>query len=396
MAADPEDQQSPAAPAIPSWQRDAATAASAGGDDGASASDSDSGQTPTDAQQPEDQLQVARRFLEAEEVKTASRDKKAEFLKSKGIEDGDIQKLLGEPTTSQQVGAPTPDYTLMAAYADTLLFQKHDENSSAVPDAQHAQQEATQTPSSLSPSAGDRPPVVTYPEFLTKPQRPPPLVTTNGLFNTLYAFAGLSTLLYGTSKYVVGPMVESLTDARADLYDTSSKKLDALVAKLEKTVSVIPPPKTAAGAVSATADEDADASDAEDPTEMFHRDIGTQTTSLPASPLASAKAKDGEGEPLSARQAERLTTLAKTLSGIKDQFRTQSEDMDEIRTLLDVFRDDLDGMTYGGQTQFVGGYDMYGTAKKSEPEDEIRKVRDNIRRVKGVLLSTRNFPGSTR
>ncbi|PWI66689.1 hypothetical protein PCL_04827 [Purpureocillium lilacinum] len=375
MAADPEDQQSPAAPAIPSWQRDAATAASAGGDDGASASDSDSGQTPTDAQQPEDQLQVARRFLEAEEVKTASRDKKAEFLKSKGIEDGDIQKLLGEPTTSQQ---------------------KHDENSSAVPDAQHAQQEATQTPSSPSPSAGDRPPVVTYPEFLTKPQRPPPLVTTNGLFNTLYAFAGLSTLLYGTSKYVVGPMVESLTDARADLYDTSSKKLDALVAKLEKTVSVIPPPKTAAGAVSATADEDADASDAEDPTEMFHRDIGTQTTSLPASPLASAKAKDGEGEPLSARQAERLTTLAKTLSGIKDQFRTQSEDMDEIRTLLDVFRDDLDGMTYGGQTQFVGGYDMYGTAKKSEPEDEIRKVRDNIRRVKGVLLSTRNFPGSTR
>ncbi|GJN68313.1 hypothetical protein PLIIFM63780_001505 [Purpureocillium lilacinum] len=375
MAADPEDQQSPAAPAIPSWQRDAATAASAGGDDGASASDSDSGQTPTDAQQPEDQLQVARRFLEAEEVKTASRDKKAEFLKSKGIEDGDIQKLLGEPTTSQQ---------------------KHDENNSAVPDAQHAQQEATQTPSSLSPSAGDRPPVVTYPEFLTKPQRPPPLVTTNGLFNTLYAFAGLSTLLYGTSKYVVGPMVESLTDARADLYDTSSKKLDALVAKLEKTVSVIPPPKTAAGAVSAAADEDADASDAEDPTEMFHRDIGTQTTSLPASPLASAKAKDGEGEPLSARQAERLTTLAKTLSGIKDQFRTQSEDMDEIRTLLDVFRDDLDGMTYGGQTQFVGGYDMYGTAKKSEPEDEIRKVRDNIRRVKGVLLSTRNFPGSTR
>ncbi len=122
MAADPEDQQSPAAPAIPSWQRDAATAASAGGDDGASASDSDSGQTPTDAQQPEDQLQVARRFLEAEEVKTASRDKKAEFLKSKGIEDGDIQKLLGEPTTSQQVGAPTLDYTLMAAYADTLLF----------------------------------------------------------------------------------------------------------------------------------------------------------------------------------------------------------------------------------------------------------------------------------
>ncbi|UNI16189.1 hypothetical protein JDV02_002650 [Purpureocillium takamizusanense] len=381
--ADPEDQQQQSPPAIPSWQRDRDSAAAADADATGGGSDSHhQNQAPsTNARPDEDQLQVARRFLEADEVKTASRDTKAEFLKSKGIGDGDIRKLLGEPTSSED----------------------RDEDSGASPDTQHTQQEATQTPSSSSlllPSAGDRPPVVTYPEFLTKPQRPPPLVTTGGLLNTLYAFAGLSTLLYGTSKYVVAPMVESLTDARTDLYDTSSRKLDALVAKLEKTVSVIPPPKTqaAGGAVSAAADDDADASDAEDPTEMFHRDIGTQTTSLPANPLASAKAKDGQGveEPPSARQAERLTTLAKTLSGIKDQFRTQSEDMDEIRTLLDVFRDDLDGMTYGGQTQFVGGYDMYGTAKKSEPEDEIRKVRDNIRRVKGVLLSTRNFPASTR
>ncbi|KAJ6440813.1 sphinganine-1-phosphate aldolase BST1 [Purpureocillium lavendulum] len=371
--ADPEDQHSPA-PAIPSWQRDGAgTSNTSGSSDG-----DDDGRAPPSDAQPEDQLQVARRFLEADEVKTASRDKKVEFLKSKGVEDGDIQKLLGESPSSQD---------------------RDSDSSTAALGSEHTQQETTQTPPSLLPAAGDRPPIVTYPEFLTKPQRPPPLVTTGGLLNTLYTFAGLSTLLYGTSKYVVSPMVENLTDARADLYETSSKKLDALVAKLEKTVSVIPPPKSAADASPGpTDDEEGDASDAEDPTEMFHRDVGTQTTPLPASPGASAKAKakESEAEPTPTRQADRLKTLAKTLSGIKDQFRTQSEDMDEIRTLLDVFRDDLDGMTYGSPTQFVGGYDMYGAAKKSEPEDEIRKVRDNIRRVKGVLLSTRNFPGSTR
>ncbi|POR37787.1 Uncharacterized protein TPAR_02012 [Tolypocladium paradoxum] len=334
----------------------------------------------TTGAQPPDQLELARRFLDDDEVKTASRDKKVEFLKTKGVEDGDIQKLLGD---SETVPGP-PEVRL----APTL--KKHDEKPNT--DETPTQQEATHA-STLPATGSDRPPIVTYPEFLARPQRPPPLVTTNGLLTTLYGFAGLSTLLYGTSRFVIGPMVESLTDARSDLYGTSSKKLDALVAKLEKTVSEIPP---GVKAQPATVD---DASDAEDPTEMFHRDIGTQT-SLPATPDAAAPsskaAAAAAAESESKRQADRLSTLTKTLSGLKDQFRTQSEDMDDIRTLLDVFRDDLDGMTYGGQTQFVGGYDVYGGAKKTEPEDEIRKVRDNIRRVKGVLLSTRSFPASTR
>lgn len=43
-----------------------------------------------------DQLDVARRFLDDDEVKSAPREKKVAFLKAKGIEDGDIEKLLGE------------------------------------------------------------------------------------------------------------------------------------------------------------------------------------------------------------------------------------------------------------------------------------------------------------
>ena len=82
------DQDKPAS-GIPEWQR--------GADDVAPSNAAD--------KPAEDQLQVARRFLEDDEVKGASREKKVDFLKTKGIGDGDIEKLLGE-TTSQD---PVPD-----------------------------------------------------------------------------------------------------------------------------------------------------------------------------------------------------------------------------------------------------------------------------------------------
>jgi hypothetical protein len=184
-------------------------------------------------------------------------------------------------------------------------------------------------------------------------------------------------------------MVENLTDARVELHDTASTKLDNLVTKLEQTVSVIPPSRKPTDGASVT---DA-ADDIDDPAEMFHRDVGTQT-SLPPSPFPPV-AKDPTASP-SQHQVDRLTTLAKSLSALKDDYRTQSEDLEDVKTLIDVFRDDLDALTYGSQTDFVGGYDVYNRQRRTEPEDEIKKVRDNIRRVKGVLLSTRNFPTSTR
>lgn len=228
---------------------------------------------------------------------------------------------------------------------------------------------------------------MTYPEFLVKHPRPAPLVTTSRLLNTLYSFAGLSTLIFGVSKYIVAPMVENLTEARSDLQSTASHKLHALVAKLEKTVSEVP----ASGPRPLVPD---DVSDAEDPFEMFHRDVGTQT-SLPGSPAASAPLRS-DLKSQTEHQADGLFEAKRSLSGLKDQLRAQSEDFEDVRTLLDVFRDSLDNMTYSTPTQFVGGYDIYDTTKRAEPHDEIRKVRDNIRLIKGILLSTRSFPASTR
>ncbi|KAG5980044.1 hypothetical protein E4U55_004447 [Claviceps digitariae] len=346
----------------PSWQHDAAQ------------SGAEQDQPNQQDSQP-NQLEIARRFLQEAHIKASSREKKVEFLKSKGLQASDIEKLLG-----QEAEQPTS--------AAAAASSQHPPSSAQPPPQPQPQQV----------SVNDRPPIVTYPEFLVKPERPPPLVTKNGIISTLYAFAGLSTILYGTSKYLIGPMVDDLTDARTELHQVAARKLDTLLAQLEKTVSVIP---SAAAATVAAQTAPHDGSDDEDPTEMFHRDVGTQTALLINSDAALSPAvrpDEKDQETPSDRQADRLTSLNKTLSVLKDQFRAQSEGLEDIKTLLDVFHNDLYGMTYGRETDdFVSSvYDKYGSSRKKEPEDEIRKVRDNIRRFKGLLLSTRYFPASTR
>lgn len=351
--------------AIPAWQRDQPDAASdtpqSHDDTGVASQQSDAPANHASS----DDLEVARRFLDDEEVKSAPREKKVEFLQAKGIKDEDIAKLLGESPTS------------------TLSTAEHESEPSS----------SVSPRATALPTTADRPPIVTYPEFLTKPTRQPPLVTTAALLTTASTLAGFAALVHGTSRYLLTPMLESQTSARLDFHATTASRLDSIVSRLESTVSTVPPKKP-----SATTDVD---SEADDPTELFHRDVGTQTANLDerTSPLAAPK-------PLSpsSLQTDTLNSLTRTLSSIKDGIRTQSENLEDVKTLVDVFRDDLDAMVYGGNGS--GPYDFssgggavsfgFGSsAKKNEPDDEIKKVKDSVRRVKGALLSTRSFPAST-
>ncbi|KAH7311729.1 hypothetical protein B0I35DRAFT_481669 [Stachybotrys elegans] len=347
---DPEDKPSP--PEIPAWQREQGESTEASLPSSSSSSSSSDGDVD---------VETARRFLDHEDVRGVPRQKKIDFLLSKGISESQAQSLVDEVEPSE----------------------KEDVEPADKPEAAPAIAEHQQTP---EPDATltDRPPIVTYPEFLSKPQSTPPLVTTSRLLGVLNAFAAVSAAIYGTSKFVVTPMVESLTEAREDLHDTTARKLDALVAKLEQTVSEIPPRKQN------QADAAPEASADEDPAEMFHRDIGTQTSVTPPPKIGGLNFKS-ESE----RQINRILTLTTSVRQLKDGCRMQSEDAQEIKTTLDVFRDELDALAYSRHSEFVGGYDMFYNRNRKEPEDEIRKVRDNIRRVKGVLLSARSFPSST-
>ncbi|KAL2261202.1 hypothetical protein VTK26DRAFT_4584 [Humicola hyalothermophila] len=330
---------------------------------------------PEQSTSPAATLDQARKFLQDAQVQGTTRERKAEFLKSKGLSESDIEGLLNEITHDGQPQAST-----------------------------QSKEETIGPPINIKKE--DRPPIVTYPEFLTKPVWPPPLVTVNGFLNTLYAFGGLSTLVYGASKYVVEPMVNNLTEARVSLHDTANQDLAKLVSKLEATVSEIPPTITKPRPHGSTYGDNHSESDAasqyDDPTELFHRDVGVQT-SRPSTPHTTTTAQPPRpssaqqpAETPTAHQTRRLTSLVASLRQVNDGLVAQTESYGDVKTVLDRLGEDLDKLGSAAHaTDFVGGggFSLYGASGRNEPDDEIRRAKENVRRVKGVLLSTRSFPG---
>ncbi|KAK4455049.1 peroxisomal membrane protein PEX14 [Podospora aff. communis PSN243] len=327
-------------------------------------------------------VEQARRFLEDPEVQKQTPERKIEFLRSKGLSESDVEELLKDVSQDPQTEPPVVGQ-------DRAAVSQPEPPSSSSPPPSSSETISTQTVEKKE----DRPLIITYPEFLTKPVRPPPLMTMNGFLNTLYAFGGFSTLLYGTSKFVVEPMVQSQTEARISLHETAKDSLTKLVEKLKGVVSEIPPSvKTAPSHTDNSHDEDDAKSSYEDPHELYHRDIGVQT-SLPSSP-AGSDYEESPPEPASHRQARRLTELVASVKAVSDGLIGQTEDLGDVKSLLDVFRDELDQLSTAG-LEYGTGFSMYGSANRNEPDDEIKKAKENIRRVKGVLLSTRSFPAST-
>ncbi|KAK4666990.1 hypothetical protein QC763_305160 [Podospora pseudopauciseta] len=320
--------------------------------------EAESSTAPAPEKTREATLEQARIFLKDTETQKATAAQKTEFLKSKGLSDSDIQDLLKEVTQ----------------------------------DAPHLDQQPRLTTTTSFLPKEDRPPIVTYPEFLTTPSRPPPLITPNIFLNTVYAFTGLSTLIYGTSKFVLEPMVTSLTASRIELATAANDNLSKLVTKLEETVSQIPTYPSHDQDHSPRQSLDMQ-SQYDDPTELFHRDIGIQTEDTPRSslnlstPLFPGNAK----ETATNYQARRLSGLVKSLRQVNEGLASQSEGYADVKTVLEVMRDDLEGLARETSGEVYGGYNMYGA--RQERDDEIRRAKENIRRVKGVLLSSRSFPG---
>lgn len=376
---------------IPSWQQAASTIA-------------DSGTTTLDQ---------ARKFLQDESVRESSREKKAEFLKSKGLGEADINTLLDETDARPTSPAATTTTTSPTTNGTTTGTQ-HATKAEPRTEPTYDTARALSNPDIKT----DQPPIITYPEFLTKPAKPPPLITASGLLNSLGIVAGLSTFVYGATKYLVSPMVDSLTDARVEFHENANKNLSNLVEKLEHAVSEIPESYHTAGKRAALAGsthapaagytdaaDDDDASSYDDPTELFHRDIGVQT-SPPPSPgalsypatggTAAAAASAKHSSAATAQQhADKLGRLITSIRDLSADLASQADGFGEAKSALDDFGRDLHALTYPPESFGVGSGYLYGAAR-SEPEDEIKKVKNNIRSVKGVLLSTRSFAAPTR
>ncbi|RYP19647.1 hypothetical protein DL765_003240 [Monosporascus sp. GIB2] len=311
-------------------------------------------------------IDQARRFLEDESVRSSTVEKKTEFLKSKGFSDEQIRALLGE--------------TKGAAVAERPRSEPRE-----------APSQGPERPSAASPatteSRSDIPPIITYPEFLATSPRPPPLITPSSLFNILTVTGSIWTLVYGTARYVVNPMVDNLNDSRSDYYGHVNEKLSELVERLENAATEVPYKNGKLVLKSrATADDRAHEeteSTFSDPTELFHRDIGTQT-SPPLSPSSSVASS---AENLVDKQASRLSALRASLHELNDMYTRRTEASADLNATLRSIRDDIDNLALPPPTEYAM---MHNSAQRQN--DEFKRTKDAIRSVKGMFLSTRSFP----
>ena len=200
-------------------------------------------------------------------------------------------------------------------------------------------------------------------------------------------------------------MTESLTAARHEFHSHTQTKLDELNQRLQDTVSVDPAlkvtgeqqaAKDAQGAID-TASVDSD------PTELFHRDFGTQTNpeDFPGRPASQTSSESEKAfTSVTETQQDRLQRLRALASDLaNDSLSSESQAIHELRVSADMVKDHLEGLAYpasadGGAFGLGNGSagfsNLYGAAKK---EDEVGKMKQEIRSLKGSLLSARSFPG---
>jgi hypothetical protein len=174
-------------------------------------------------------------------------------------------------------------------------------------------------------------------------------------------------------------MLDGLTSARMDFAETVKTNLDKFTESLmELTPSGYVPGKFSQRP--RDSDEESEASDISDPSELFHVDAQTQTDES----LMLHGDEDGAMTPDS--KLEELTSQMKVL------VESHSDGTDnELTFLLEDLTSYLEGLTYDSAVSSsiyaspFGGFSQGGDKDKDDP---IVKVKQEIRSVKGVLLNT--------
>lgn len=373
MAGSDEDKKA----VIPAWQR-------TGINDVVSLPEN--AQESTTPEPDEYTLEAARKWLDNKTIRDEPRDRKIAFLKDKGLQNEAVQSLLGYEKPA----------------AGTELKTVHDSTTEVVQkEPAETKSEAAIASTYTQNNRRDVPPIITYPEFLLRPQKPPPLVTAQRLIYAAYAFAGISTLTYGASKFIVQPMLDSLTSAREELASTALQDLEKLNAKLESTVSHVPyVASSQAKNEGQYRDEDEGSVDS-DPTELFHRDIGIQT-SPPRSRSSSVSASDLKSKDPATRHASSLSSLLSNLKSFNPSEECDpSQTTDKLKDTVFSFQTYLNTLQFSGSSYRTDYNSIYTSTsapdnkklKSPNDTDEATKLKAEIRALKGVFLSSRNFPG---
>jgi hypothetical protein len=187
-------------------------------------------------------------------------------------------------------------------------------------------------------------------------------------------------------------MIAALTTSRHELAGTAQENLDKLIAKLQGMVSETPQSFLATPRQEESEEEDSDS----DPTELFHRDIGVQT-SLPTPPSNSRPASPPPATTTLEEQTSRISRIKSHITSLNEASTSEGQETSELSTCISILREYLEGLAYVPPSYTYGTGGQYGgTNQKNEAiDDEIAKVKAQIRGVKGVLLSARSFPAGT-
>ena len=352
------DFEGPKPKSIPSWQRQ--------------------GEEPTEQESLEPRtslLEKASKFLEEDSIRDAPIERKKLYLESKGLSESEINDLL----EIQQ----TPEAAVMEDYGIEQQEASQRPTPAAPQDPPITSMTEEQT---LAVPSKDVAPIITYPEFLLHAQKPAPRITAHRLLTSLYIASGAAATIYGTSKYIIEPMVSNMTTARHSLFESAGANIAGLNEKLEGAVSKVPeiPPwskKNDSDTESITSSSDDD-----DGARFFNRSAGTQTSPRlsPRSHSSSSSSADPE-EALSPAQ-DHTSALLGMQKKLQDLLPADEESTNSLGESIDELRAYLENLPCANSIR------PGGKAGKQSEQDAVANVKAEIRGVKGVLLSARNFP----
>ncbi|KAG2166297.1 hypothetical protein VTO58DRAFT_111366 [Aureobasidium pullulans] len=374
-----------------------------------------------------------RKFLEDPAVKDAPLDKKKAFLLSKNVSEDMIYHVLGsidaqdatdtdgskeaarqeleaskaEPSTdgsteaakqefdaSKQLPQP-PSYVRTTDASTEAAKQEFDASKAVSFSAAEFKATNPSTTPAPAPQRRDVPPIITYPEFLVQPQKPPPLVTVSRLINATYIAGALTASAYALSKYIIAPMADNLNDARHDLFEHTTDHVSEFNDKLSKLVSTVP---SSVKSLPQTPAEFADfdnESITSDPTELFHRDVGTQTSpSLSRRPSVASDIEVIRPDTVPLKQTNRLEIMKSHISEILEASESNGASNQTLQENISETRHYLDGLYYTPPSyswNADNSLNTSGTSKDKQPDAAVA-LKAEIRGVKGVLLSAKRFP----
>ncbi|KAG9895611.1 hypothetical protein KCU94_g11312, partial [Aureobasidium melanogenum] len=132
-----------------------------------------------------------------------------------------------------------------------------------------------------------------------------------------------------------------------------------------------------------------------DPTELFHRDVGTQTSpSLSRRTSLSSDTEVVKPDTVPLKQATRLDILKSHLSELLEGAESNGTSNGTLQTSVSETRHYLDGLYYTPPSYSWNADNTLNAsnAPKDKQPDAAVTLKAEIRGVKGVLLSAKRFP----